>query len=65
LKRLEGPLDDTVAAHRPITLRDLLTFRMGFGIPMVPPDTYPIQTAIDRTAPRPRAAAAANAAATR
>ena len=26
-----APLDDTVPAHRPITLRDLLTFRMGIG----------------------------------
>ena len=32
LKRLDGPLDDTVPANRPITVRDLLTFRMGFGI---------------------------------
>ena len=32
LKRLDGPLDDTVPAVRPITLRDLLTFRLGFGM---------------------------------
>ena len=38
LKRLEGPLDDTVPANRPITTRDLLTFRMGFGQMMTPPD---------------------------
>jgi CubicO group peptidase (beta-lactamase class C family) len=42
LKRLDGPLDDTVPASRPITLRDLLTFRMGFGLIMAPPDAYPI-----------------------
>jgi len=42
LKRLEGPLDDTLPAHRPITVRDLLTFRMGFGQMMAPPDAYPI-----------------------
>jgi CubicO group peptidase (beta-lactamase class C family) len=48
LKRLDGPLDDTVAAKRPITLRDLLTFRTGFGILMAPPGTYPIQKAIDK-----------------
>src|SRR6266513_3120350 len=42
LKRLEGPLDDTVPANRPITTRDLLTFRMGFGQMMAPPDAYPI-----------------------
>src|ERR1700736_4036255 len=47
LKRLDGPLDDTEPAKRPITLRDLLTFRMGFGIVMAPPGTYPIQTAAD------------------
>ena len=42
LKRLDGPLDDTVPAKRPITVRDLLTFRMGFGLVMAPPDAYPI-----------------------
>src|SRR5438105_5471024 len=42
LKRLDGPLGDTVPAKRPITVRDLLTFRMGFGQMMAPPDTYPI-----------------------
>jgi CubicO group peptidase (beta-lactamase class C family) len=42
LKRLDGPLDDTVPAHRPITTRDLLTFRMGFGQMMAAPDAYPI-----------------------
>jgi CubicO group peptidase (beta-lactamase class C family) len=35
-----------VPAHRPITLRDLLTFRRGFGIVMAPPGTYPIQKAM-------------------
>ncbi len=42
LKRLEGPIDDTVPANRPITVRDLLTFRMGFGQMMALPDAYPI-----------------------
>src|SRR5438128_2950511 len=28
LRRLDGPLDDAVPANRPITVRDLLTFRM-------------------------------------
>jgi CubicO group peptidase (beta-lactamase class C family) len=45
LKRIDGPLDETVAATRPVTVRDLLTFRLGFGVPLVPPDTYPIQRA--------------------
>jgi CubicO group peptidase (beta-lactamase class C family) len=42
LKRLDGPLDDTMPANRPITVRDLLTFRMGFGQMMAPPDACPI-----------------------
>lgn len=42
LKSLDGPLEDTAPAKRPITLRDLLTFRMGFGQMMAPPDAYPI-----------------------
>jgi CubicO group peptidase (beta-lactamase class C family) len=46
LRSLSGPLDDTIPAHRPITVRDLLTFRMGFGSVMAPPDTYPIQKLI-------------------
>ena len=46
LRRLDGPLDDTVPAHRPITVRDLLTFRLGLGMIMGPPDLYPIQKAI-------------------
>ena len=41
LKRIDAPLDDTVPANRPITVRDLLTFRMGFGSVMAPPGTYP------------------------
>jgi CubicO group peptidase (beta-lactamase class C family) len=44
LKRLDGPLDDTLPANRPISVLDLLTFRMGFGIVM-PPGT-PIQKAM-------------------
>jgi len=46
LKSLSAQLDDTVPAQRAITLRDLLTFRMGFGSVMAAPDTYPIQTMI-------------------
>jgi len=47
LKRLDGPLDDTVPANRPITLRDLLTSRLGIGAVMAPPGRYPIQEAMD------------------
>jgi CubicO group peptidase (beta-lactamase class C family) len=34
MRRIDGPLDDTVPAARSITTRDLLTFTFGFG--MVP-----------------------------
>jgi CubicO group peptidase (beta-lactamase class C family) len=45
LKSLEGPVEDTVPARRPITTRDLLTFTMGMGAVMVWPAKYPIQKA--------------------
>ena len=45
LKDVEGPLDATVPAHRPITVRDLLTFRLGFGY-LFTPELYPIHRAI-------------------
>jgi CubicO group peptidase (beta-lactamase class C family) len=45
LRSLDAAVDDTVPAKRPITLNDLLTYRLGFGVIMEPPDTYPIQTA--------------------
>jgi CubicO group peptidase (beta-lactamase class C family) len=32
LARVDGPLDETVPARRPVTIEDLLTFRLGFGI---------------------------------
>lgn len=47
LKRIDGPLDDTEPAKRPISLRDLLTMRMGLGAIMVWPSAYPIQHAMD------------------
>jgi CubicO group peptidase (beta-lactamase class C family) len=48
LKRLDGPLEDTVPANRPITVRDLLTFCMGFGQMIAPPDAYPILKAASK-----------------
>jgi CubicO group peptidase (beta-lactamase class C family) len=45
LRRLDGPLDDTVPANRPITVRDLLTFQLGFGVVLAAPDSLPIQRA--------------------
>src|SRR3989449_7368783 len=32
LRRIDGPLDETVPARRQITVEDLLTFRMGHGL---------------------------------
>ncbi|MEU6880431.1 serine hydrolase domain-containing protein [Streptomyces sp. NPDC046712] len=34
LKRIDGPLDDTVPARRPITVRDVLTSTFGLGMDM-------------------------------
>ena len=45
LRSLEGPVEDTVPARRPVTTRDLLTFTFGMGAVMVFPPKYPIQTA--------------------
>ena len=45
LKSLEGPVEDTVPARRPITARDLLTFTFGMGAVMVWPARHPIQHA--------------------
>lgn len=46
LRSIASPLDDTVPAERAITLRDLLTYRMGFGSVMAMPGTFPIQAPI-------------------
>jgi CubicO group peptidase (beta-lactamase class C family) len=46
LRSIASEPDDTVPAERAITVRDLLTFRMGFGSVMAMPDTYPIQKLI-------------------
>jgi CubicO group peptidase (beta-lactamase class C family) len=42
LRALSSPIDDTVPAERPITVEDLLTFRMGLGILFGGPEQYPI-----------------------
>jgi CubicO group peptidase (beta-lactamase class C family) len=46
LKSLTSQPDDTVPARRAITVRDLLTYKMGFGSVMAMPDTCPIQRLI-------------------
>lgn len=45
LRSVAAELDDTVAAERSITVEDLLRYRMGFGVVMAEPRTYPIQRA--------------------
>jgi CubicO group peptidase (beta-lactamase class C family) len=45
LRALDGPVDDTVPAERPITLHDLMSFTFGFGLQF--DLTLPIQRAID------------------
>jgi CubicO group peptidase (beta-lactamase class C family) len=48
LRRPDGPLDLTVPARRPITVRDLLTFTWGFGMQgamFTAPEPWPIVTA--------------------
>jgi CubicO group peptidase (beta-lactamase class C family) len=43
LRAIDGPLDDTVQAKRPISVRDLLTFRAGYGAIFTP---SPLQEAM-------------------
>ncbi len=48
LRRMDGPLDDTVPARRAITVRDLLTFTFGFGMVMemfMAPQPWPVVAA--------------------
>jgi CubicO group peptidase (beta-lactamase class C family) len=42
LVRADGPLDETVAARRAVTVEDLLTFRMGHGLLLAPDQQPPI-----------------------
>ncbi|MFF3255648.1 serine hydrolase domain-containing protein [Actinacidiphila glaucinigra] len=43
----DGPLADTVAARRPITLRDLLTGTLGTGMVPAEPGTVPVADALN------------------
>lgn len=46
LRRPDGPLKDTVAAARPLTVRDLLTLQMGFGFDVVSDGPTPLRSAV-------------------
>lgn len=51
LRRMDGPLDDTVPAQRAITVRDLLTFTFGFGSSgdmQRRPERYPVMAATEK-----------------
>jgi CubicO group peptidase (beta-lactamase class C family) len=48
-----GPLDDTVPAKRPITLRDLLTLTLGTGMVPAEPGTVPIADELGALEPAP------------
>jgi len=61
LARVDGPLEETVPAHRPVTVEDLLTFRNGFGMLIEPTfdPPFPIVAAgqelhLELGAPHPR-----------
>ena len=45
LSRIDAPLDETVPAQRPITVRDLLTLTMGLGVLFPPTGESPILSA--------------------
>jgi CubicO group peptidase (beta-lactamase class C family) len=47
LTAVDAPLDSTVPAERPITVRDLLTFTMGFGQLLAPAGERPILAAAE------------------
>jgi CubicO group peptidase (beta-lactamase class C family) len=49
LRRMDGPLDDTVPAIGPVTVRRLLTFTFGFGAAVemfLDPEPWPVVTAV-------------------
>ena len=48
LRRMDGPLDDTVPAEAPVTVRGLLTFTFGFGMALemfMAPEPWPVVAA--------------------
>ncbi len=47
----DRPLEETVPAERPVTLRDLLTFTLGTSIVVAEPGTVPIADALGALPP--------------
>jgi CubicO group peptidase (beta-lactamase class C family) len=48
LRTPASEVNDTVPAQRPITVRDLLTFRAGYGLILAEPGSLPILRELDR-----------------
>ena len=49
LRRMDGPLEDTMRARRAVTTRDLLTFTFGFGLVtemFMAPEPWPVSAAV-------------------
>ncbi|MGI8521492.1 MAG: serine hydrolase domain-containing protein [Actinomycetota bacterium] len=53
LRTIDSALDGTVPVNRPISVRDLLTLRLGIGAVMAPPGRYPIQEAMEEAGVSP------------
>ena len=58
LRVADSEVDDTVPADRPLTVRDVLTYRTGYGLVLAPPGSLPIQRAeaalnVSTAPPRP------------
>lgn len=56
LRRIDGPVDDTVPADRAITVGDLMTMRAGYGVVMDPAGPFPIQRLLEERGLAPGAA---------
>jgi CubicO group peptidase (beta-lactamase class C family) len=48
LVRPDGPLEETVPAERPVTVEDVLTFRLGWGTPAADFPSWPLFVAAER-----------------
>lgn len=47
LPRLDAALSEAVPAPRPVTVEDVMSFRLGWGVILAPPGTYPVQRVIE------------------
>jgi CubicO group peptidase (beta-lactamase class C family) len=47
LPSLDAPLSEAAPSPRPMTVEDVLSFRLGWGVILAPPGTYPVQRVIE------------------